>query len=191
MQLVLGSKSPRRKELLEQMGYSFEVRVQETDEHFPCDLDPEEVPLYIAKEKARALMPTLKTSEVLITSDTVVVLNKEIMGKPLDRTHAIEMLRNLSGKTHQVITSIYVCTDQQEWHDTIITEVTFATLSPETITHYVDHFQPYDKAGAYGIQEWIGLVGVEKINGSYTNVVGLPTTALSHLLKKINRSASK
>lgn len=190
MQLVLGSKSPRRKELLEQMGYSFEVRVQETDEHFPSDLEPEEVPLYIAKEKARALMHTLKTNEVLITSDTVVVLNTEIMGKPSDRAHAIEMLLNLSGNTHQVITSIYVYTDQQEWHDTIITEVTFSTLSPETITHYVDHFQPYDKAGAYGIQEWIGLVGVEKINGSYTNVVGLPTAALSHILKNIGCSAS-
>ena len=191
MQLVLGSQSPRRKELLEQMGYSFEVRVQETNEHFPSDLEPEKVPLYIAKEKAKALIHTLGTNEVLITSDTVVVLNSEIMGKPSDRAHAIEMLRNLSGTTHQVITSIYVCTHEQEWYDTIITEVTFSTLSPETITHYVDHFQPYDKAGAYGIQEWIGLVGVEKINGSYTNVVGLPTAALSHILKNIGCSASK
>ncbi len=185
MKLVLGSKSPRRKELLKNMGYTFEIRVQETDESYPPDLKMEEIPIHIARQKAAALKETLQPDETLLTSDTIVVLNDEVMGKPEDRNQAMEMLTKLSGKTHQVISGLCLWSGDRELVQSVTTHVTFRTLSQATIEHYIDTYKPYDKAGAYGIQEWIGLIGVEKIEGSYTNVVGLPTTELAVLLEEL------
>lgn len=186
MKIILGSKSPRRKQLLEASGYRFEVRTQDTDETYPPETPMEEIPVYIARQKAEALKETMQPGEVLITSDTIVVLNEEVMGKPTDREDAFRMLRALSGKTHQVITGIVIRSDQDEFVRNVTTRVTFRQLTEEMLAHYIDNFQPYDKAGAYGIQEWIGLVGVAKLEGSYTNVVGLPTCELNEMLEALH-----
>ena len=174
--IVLSSNSPRRKELLGELGIDFEVRVIEgIDETYPKELSVEEVPQYIAREKARVYI--VGKDEVLLTADTVVVLGNEIMGKPHDEADAMRMLRQLSGKTHQVITGVCLKTSDKQ--------VTFADVTDEEIKYYVDNFRPLDKAGAYGIQEWIGLAGVTGIKGSYFNVVGLPVHRVYAELKKL------
>ena len=182
--IVLSSNSPRRKELLGELGIDFEVRVIEgIDETYPKELSVEEVPQYIAREKARVYI--VGKDEVLLTADTVVVLGNEIMGKPHDEADAMRMLRQLRGKTHQVITGVCLKTSDKQVTFSDITDVSFAELTDEEIKFYVDNFRPLDKAGAYGIQEWIGLAGVTGIKGSYFNVVGLPVHRVYAELKKL------
>jgi len=182
--IVLSSNSPRRKELLGELGIDFEVRVIEgIDETYPKELSVEEVPQYIAREKARVYI--VGKDEVLLTADTVVVLGNEIMGKPHDEADAMRMLRQLSGKTHQVITGVCLTTNDKQVTFADVTDVSFADLTDEEIKYYVDNFRPLDKAGAYGIQEWIGLAGVTGIKGSYFNVVGLPVHRVYAELKKL------
>lgn len=182
--IVLSSNSPRRKELLGELGIDFEVRVIEgIDETYPKELSVEEVPQYIAREKARVYI--VGKDEMLLTADTVVVLGNEIMGKPYDEADAMRMLRQLSGKTHQVITGVCLTTNDKQVTFADVTDVSFADLTDEEIKFYVDNFRPLDKAGAYGIQEWIGLAGVTGIKGSYFNVVGLPVHRVYAELKKL------
>lgn len=175
--LILGSNSPRRKQFLTDLGLSFVVRASDIDEIYPSELQREEITDYIAKLKASSIVLS-HDKEILITSDTTVWNEGKSLGKPADRQEAIEMLQSLSGKMHEVITSICLKTTQKEHVFHAITEVHFNVLTTAEICYYIDTYKPYDKAGAYGIQEWIGLVGIKKINGSYTNIVGLPTTEL-------------
>lgn len=182
-QLVLGSKSPRRQELLAGMGFQFEIRTKDTDETFPTSLQPVDVPVFLAELKSDALVETLVEGEVLITSDTIVLLEGEILGKPTDATHATEMLRRLAGKSHDVVTGVCLRSAQKKHSFSVSTRVYFKPLSSEQINYYVANYKPFDKAGSYGIQEWIGYVGIDKIEGSYFNVVGLPTAELWDALK--------
>ncbi len=178
-EVVLGSGSPRRKELLEQMGLDFKVETRNTEEHYPTDLSPAETAVFLSRLKAQAFEHTFFSSgKLLITADTIVVLNGKIMGKPTGKGGAVSMLRELSGKYHEVISGIALRTISKEHSFYTVTKVFFKAPSDEEITYYVNHFQPFDKAGAYGIQEWIGHAAVEKIEGSYFNVVGLPTHQL-------------
>ncbi|WP_353102255.1 Maf family nucleotide pyrophosphatase [Myroides odoratus] len=175
--LVLGSNSPRRKQFLTDLGLTFVVRASDIEENYPPELQGAAITDFIAKLKADAIALT-HDKEILITSDTTVWSEGQSLGKPVDRQEAIAMLQRLSGKMHEVITSICLKTTQKEHVFHVVTAVHFKALSLEQIEYYIDQYQPYDKAGAYGIQEWIGLVGIERINGSYTNIVGLPTTEL-------------
>ncbi len=177
-QLVLGSKSPRRQELLVGMGFDFEVRTKDTDEDFPDYLSLEKVPVYLAELKAMALFDELEKGEVLITSDTIVLLENEILGKPNSPENAKEMLLKLSAKSHEVITGVHLKSLEKSHSFSVSTKVFFKPLTEEMIDFYVENYKPFDKAGAYGIQEWIGFVGVERIEGSYFNVVGLPVAEL-------------
>lgn len=182
MEIVLFSKSPRRQELLKLMGYSFRVQTKDVDESFPASLAPQEVAEYIAKNKAQAFDDELKPHELLITADTVVAIGSEILGKPSDAADAYRMLKTLSGTTHQVYTGVCLLHQHQLISFTDTTDVEIKELSDEEINYYIEHYKPYDKAGAYGIQEWFGLIAVKSIKGSYTNVMGLPTEKLySHL----------
>ena len=173
--LILASNSPRRKELLAGLGVPFEVRVlQDIDEHYPENLPVNEVARYIAKEKADAYRRIVAADELIITADTVVIVGDEILGKPMDEADAVRMLRLLSGRTHQVTTGVCLLTAEKERCFDVTTDVTFKTLTDEEIHYYVNRYRPFDKAGAYGIQEWIGYIGVTGLNGSYYNVMGLP-----------------
>lgn len=183
MKIVLGSASPRRAELLEKMGYSFEIRVADTDENFPESLASKEVAAFISKQKASALLPSLQSDELLICADTVVIVDNQILGKPENELAAKEMLRQLSGKKHEVMTGVTVASHQNEVTFSDTTFVEFMDLSEEEIEFYIHKYQPFDKAGSYGIQEWIGMIGIRSIQGSYTNVMGLPTHALYSVLK--------
>ena len=173
--LILASNSPRRKELLAGLGVPFEVRVlQDIDEHYPENLPVNEVARYIAKEKADAYRRIVAADELIITADTVVIVGDEILGKPVDEADAVRMLKLLSGRTHQVTTGVCLLTAEKERCFDVTTDVTFKTLTDEEIHYYVNRYRPFDKAGAYGIQEWIGYIGVTGLNGSYYNVMGLP-----------------
>lgn len=173
MKIILSSNSPRRKELLAGLGVDFEVRVlKDIDEQYPDDIPLNEVPLYIAKEKASAY--NIAQDELVVTADTVVIVENEILGKPKDRAEAYEMLRKISGKTHQVVTGVCLTTLDIQRSFTVTTDVEFKELSDDEIYYYIDKYRPFDKAGAYGIQEWIGYVGVLSLKGSYYNVMGLP-----------------
>lgn len=173
MKIILASNSPRRKELLNQLGLDFEVRVMKgIDESYPDNLPSKDVAGYIASKKSSAY--SIAPDEILITADTIVVVGQDILGKPHDREDACRMLREISGKTHHVITGVCIRTVAKQSRFSVSTDVRFKNLSDGEIDFYVDHFKPYDKAGAYGIQEWIGLVGVESISGSFYNVMGLP-----------------
>lgn len=177
--VVLGSASPRRKELLEKMGFEFEVKVKETDESYPASMPQEEVAEYIAVKKAHAFdFDELPENTLLVTADTIVLLNGRIFGKPADREEAVRMLYALSGQTHKVITGVCLRSRQKQENFSVQSEVTFRVLSLEEIEYYVDHLKPFDKAGAYGLQEWIGYVALEHIEGSFFNVMGLPTQRL-------------
>lgn len=173
--IVLGSGSPRRKELLAALGYSFEVRTKDTDESYPTTMSCEEVPTFLAKQKAIALLPQLQEDELLICADTVVILDNQILGKPANKEEATKMLNLLSGKTHKVITGVFISDSKQEEIFSETTEVTFNNLSENQIKYYIEKYEPFDKAGSYGIQEWIGFIGVASITGTYANVMGLPT----------------
>lgn len=181
--LILGSGSPRRKELLAGLGFEFEVRTKDTPENYPVTLDLKDVPEYLATLKAKALFEDLKDDEIVLCADTVVILNGKILGKPVDRTNAIEMISELSGKTHEVITGVFIGNETIRKTFADRTEVTFTKLTLAEIESYIDKYQPYDKAGSYGVQEWIGYAAVEKMNGSYTTVMGLPTHLVYRELK--------
>jgi septum formation protein len=183
--LILASNSPRRKELLAGLGVPFEVRVlQDIDEHYPENLPVNEVARYIAKEKADAYRRIVAADELIITADTVVIVGDEILGKPIDEADAVRMLKLLSGRTHQVTTGVCLLTAEKERCFDVTTDVTFKTLTDEEIHYYVNRYRPFDKAGAYGIQEWIGYIGVTGLNGSYYNVMGLPVQRIYQELTK-------
>jgi septum formation protein len=182
--LILASKSPRRRELLKAMGFEFEIRTKEVDESFPDTLSKEEVAIYLCEKKASAFAnDEIAEDEILITADTIVCLNGLILNKPGDRAHAIAMLEMLSGAKHEVITGVCLRSAGRMVSFFVSTDVYFKQLSSAEIEYYVDHYKPFDKAGAYGIQEWIGYTGIDKIEGSYFNVVGLPTAKLYAELK--------
>lgn len=184
--VILGSGSPRRKELLAMLDIDFEVRsAGDVDESYPADLPAEEVPLYLARKKSNAFLSGLRENELVITADTVVICDNNVLGKPGDSEEALRMLKMLSGRKHAVVTGITVATREIQISDTAITEVEFAPLSDETIREYIGRYRPLDKAGAYGIQEWIGAVAVKGINGSFYNVMGLPLHLLTTLLLRI------
>ena len=184
--IVLASNSPRRKELLSGLGIQYEVKtLPDIDESYPEGLDGMEIPAFIARSKADAYRSVMQPDELIITADTIVWLDGKVMGKPRDAEEAREMLRALSGQTHQVITGVCLTTPVYQKAFATMTDVTFATLSEEEIAYYVDCYSPMDKAGSYGIQEWIGFIGVESISGSYFNVMGLPIQRLYTELKKL------
>ncbi len=180
--IYLASKSPRRQELLGLMGLKFQLLLKEVDESYPEDLALTEVAGFISQQKANAF--TVPEYGLLITSDTVVILDGELLGKPEDADHAFLMLSKLNDKTHQVVTGVTLRDSAGSFTFSEETAVTFGKLSDDEIQFYIDNFHPFDKAGAYGIQDWIGMVGVKSIKGSYTNVMGLPT---ERLYKEINR----
>ncbi len=182
--ILLASKSPRRRELLSQLRIPFNViTIGGIDESFPDSIPAIEVPQYISEMKADAYHPMIKENDLVITADTMVICGDRIMGKPKDMTEAKEMLRFLSGKTHCVATGVTISTQNRRTSFTTVTDVTFADISDDEITYYVENFLPLDKAGAYGIQEWIGVVAVSGIKGSYYNVMGLPAHRLYQELK--------
>jgi len=180
--IILASGSPRRQQFFTDLDLDFEIRLKDIEEVYPEQLQGVEITNYLAQLKANAFEGELNDNELLITSDTIVWHNNKALGKPKDYQDAFGILRTLSNATHEVITS--VCFKSKTKTETLfeVTKVTFMALSDEAITYYLDHYKPFDKAGAYGIQEWIGLVGITKIEGSYTNVVGLPTEKVYHYL---------
>ena len=182
--IILASKSPRRQELLQLMGIDFKVVLRDVDESYPAGLSPSEIAVYIAEKKAKAFDEVID-NEIVITADTIVSLEGKILGKPDNEAHAFEILSDLSGKRHEVITAVSLLKNHKLTSFYEVSEVFFKVLSPEQIKYYVSTYSPMDKAGAYGIQEWIGLVAVEKIKGSYSNIVGLPTQRLYEELCKL------
>lgn len=182
--IVLASNSPRRKELLQRMGVNFKVRTLfGIDENYPDSLRGEDIVRYISRNKAQAYRSSMAPNELLITADTIVYVEGEVMGKPKTAEQAKEMLHKLSGKSHQVITGVTIVTADRTEDFGVTSQVKFAEITDEEINFYVDNYLPFDKAGAYGIQEWIGIVAVEEIKGSYFNVVGLPVQRLYQKLK--------
>ena len=183
--IILASNSPRRKELLGGLGLSFEVRTMKgIDESYPADLKGEDIPIYISGKKAEAYRDVMAEDEMIITADTIVYDNSQVLGKPKDREDAISMLRQLSGHAHDVITGVSIVTKEKTIQFASTSKVYFASLTDEEIEYYVDSYKPFDKAGSYGIQEWIGFVGVTRIEGSYFNVMGLPIQRLYTELKQ-------
>ena len=183
--ILLASKSPRRQQLLKETGVSFEV-IDDlvVDERYPSGLDKYSIPLYLAEKKADAYINMLSENNLLITADTIVYLEGKVIGKPENKTDARRILSDLSGKMHEVITGVCILTKRRKHSFYANTEVFFSILSQEEINYYIENFNTSDKAGAYGIQEWIGLVGVERINGSFYNVMGLPAHKLYHELNE-------
>ena len=181
---ILGSKSPRRQELLNSLGIEFEVRTEDTEEDFPEDLKKEEIPVYLAKSKAEPFFKQLNEYDLLITADTIVWLNGEVLGKPANKEEAVSMLRKLSGKKHEVISGVCLTSNTKNKAFYSISEVQFKELSSAEIDFYVSKFNPLDKAGAYGIQEWIGFIGITHIEGSFYNVMGLPIQKLYEEIQK-------
>lgn len=183
--IILASNSPRRKELLAGLDVDFEVRViKGIDESYPDSLPTTDIAEYISRKKANAYLHQLAADELLITADTIVVLGSEVMGKPHDETDACRMLRELSGQTHQVITGVTLATTVRQQSFSVVTDVTFKSFTDEEIDYYVSHYKPFDKAGAYGIQEWLGYIGVTALRGSYFNVMGLPVQRIYEALRQ-------
>ncbi len=178
--IILASASPRRQQFLKDLGLSYSLKLKSVEEVYPENLTPKEIAIYLAKLKAKAFEESLRPNDLLITGDTIVCLNKEVLGKPKDAAQAKEMLLNLSGKKHQVISSVCLKSNLKTVSFYDSTNVFFKELSLAEIDFYIENFSPFDKAGAYGIQEWIGKIGVEKIEGSYFTVMGMPV----HLLYK-------
>ena len=182
--IILASNSPRRKELLAGIDVPFEVRVlQGIDESYPATLPTKDIAEYISKKKAAAYRETMAADELVIPADTVVILGDEVMGKPKTDADACRMLRELSNRTHQVVTGVTLTTLDRQTSFSVVTDVTFKQLSDDEIDYYVSHYRPMDKAGAYGIQEWIGHIGVTGMSGSYFNVMGLPVQRIYEALK--------
>ncbi len=173
--LILASGSPRRQQFFKDLGLDFEVRLKPVEESYPLELNGVEITNFLAEKKAAAFEGELSTGDILVTSDTIVWYGGKALEKPVDPAQAMEMLKELSGKTHEVITSVCFKTSEKLRTVHAITRVTFSKLEEDEIQFYIDNYRPFDKAGAYGIQEWIGLIGVEHLEGSYFNVVGLPT----------------
>jgi septum formation protein len=173
--IILASGSPRRQQFFKELDTDFEIRLKDIEEIYPENLQGVEITNFLSKLKANAFEGEIAKNEILITSDTIVWFENKALGKPKDYEDAFQMLKSMSGKTHEVITSVCFKTIQKTETIFEVTKVTFNQLSDEAIRYYIDHYKPFDKAGAYGIQEWIGLIGIAKIEGSYTNVVGLPT----------------
>lgn len=180
--LVLGSASPRRKEMLSQMGFEFEIRFSKADETYNHDNSPEEVVKQLALQKSHDI-PLLSKNELLITADTIVVLNQEILGKPKNYTEAFKTIQKLSDNKHQVFTGVCLRSEMQTITDFAVTSVRFKPIAVDEIDYYIMNYQPYDKAGAYGIQEWLGFHKIQEIKGSYFNVVGLPCALISEMMK--------
>jgi len=181
---ILASKSPRRQQLLNLLGLDFRVAVKDTEENFPSGMPKEEIPVYLARLKAEPFLSELQASDLLITADTIVWQNGVVLGKPSGNEDAREMLMNLSGNEHQVISGVCLTSPQKQTAFYAVTNVQFKVLSKKEIDHYISEYKPFDKAGAYGIQEWIGLIGITNIEGSFYNVMGLP---IQKLYEKIIR----
>ncbi|MFI5130243.1 MAG: Maf family nucleotide pyrophosphatase [Chitinophagales bacterium] len=182
--IILASQSPRRKQLLEWAEIPFIVSVKETDEKFPPGLRPDEIAVYIARNKALAVQQSKSNDEIILAADTIVVLNDNIIGKPVHREEAISILIALSGERHKVITGVVIRQGEKEISFADVTDVEFHDLSLEQIEFYVDKYEPYDKAGAYAIQEWIGVTGIKSVNGDFYNVMGLPVSRVVRELKR-------
>ena len=183
--IILASGSPRRQQFLRDLQFDFEIRLKEVAEVYPDHLQGVEITNYLAQLKANAFEGTLEDQEVLLTSDTIVWFENKALGKPKDYEDAFAMLKAMTGKTHEVITSVCFKTNRKTETVFEVTKVTFKNLSDEVIHHYLENYKPFDKAGAYGIQEWIGLIGIAKIEGSYTNVVGMPTDVVFEYLTNL------
>ncbi|MGB8195085.1 MAG: Maf family nucleotide pyrophosphatase [Chitinophagaceae bacterium] len=181
--IVLASQSPRRKQLLEWAEVPFDVIVKETDEAFDAGMSITTVPVHIARNKALAVQPGLSQDRVILAADTIVVLNEQVIGKPVDRNDAVQILIALSGNMHEVITGVVIRKGEKEIAFSDVTQVYFHSLTKEEIEFYVDKYRPYDKAGAYAIQEWIGVVGIKSIKGDFYNVMGLPVSRVVRELK--------
>ncbi|HRC33573.1 MAG TPA: Maf family nucleotide pyrophosphatase [Bacteroidia bacterium] len=176
--IILGSQSPRRSELLHLLGINFEVKTQNAEEDFPSNIDAKDVPQFLAQKKAAAYINELNNNTLVITADTIVYLNGEIINKPTDRNDAINILQKLSNNRHTVYSGVCITSAHKTISFTVASNVYFKKLTFEEIEYYIDNFKPYDKAGAYGVQDWIGLVGIEKIDGSFHNIMGLPVKEL-------------
>lgn len=184
-QIILGSGSPRRQELLSGLGIEFKIQViPDVEEIYPDNLAADEIPLYLSRLKASAYDSIIESNQLIITADTVVICNNEVMGKPKDFDEAFYMLKKLSDRTHQVITGVTIKTSKLIKSFKVITEVEVSKLTDDEIKYYIETCHPYDKAGAYGIQEWIGYIGIKGINGSFYNVMGLPLQRLYEELKQ-------
>ena len=187
--IILASNSPRRRQLLEGLDIPFEVRVMPNiDEGYPDDTDVDNIAEYIAREKSSAYDNIVGDGEVVITADTIVVVDNVVLGKPHSREDAVDMLKTLSGCTHKVITGVCLLSKKERRSFSVTTKVTFKQLSDDEIAYYVDTYKPFDKAGAYGIQEWIGYIGVTRLEGSYFNVMGLPVQRIWDELARLNIS---
>jgi septum formation protein len=187
--IVLASQSPRRKQLLEWAEVDFDIMIRETDETWPEGLNIEEIPIHISREKALAVRSTdmFKRYEgniPVLAADTIVVLDDQVLGKPMDREHAIEMLKALSGRKHRVVTGVVIMNDEKEITFSDVTEVDFYPIAEEDLVYYVDKYEPFDKAGAYAIQEWIGVIGIRSLAGDFYNVMGLP---ISRVVQALHR----
>lgn len=189
--LILASSSPRRQQLMQEAGFEFEVRLREVPEVYPDTLPVEQVPEYLARLKASAFNGDLQEDELLITADTIVSIHGKVVGKPRDRQQAVAMLRELSGNKHTVISGLCLTTVREQKSCSVCTDVFFRELTEKEIVYYVDRYKPFDKAGAYGIQEWIGYVGIERIDGSFYNVMGLPVQILCRQLKEFGVEVCK
>jgi len=183
--IILASQSPRRKELLSGLGVAFTVEVPNVDEKYPSSLPPEEVPAFLAGIKADAFREKVGENEIVITADTIVIHEGQILEKPIDRKDAIQMLKKLSGSSHSVVTAVCIMTKDARNVFSDRSEVEFAALEDEEIAFYVDQYKPYDKAGAYGVQDWIGYIGIRRIEGSYFTVMGLPVHRVYEALKRL------
>ena len=184
--IILASKSPRRKQLLEWAEIPFDVMVKDTDEMYPATLSIEKVPVYIARNKALAVKEELSHDRLILAADTIVVLNGKVIGKPTSKDNAIEILSELSGQVHQVITGVVLLREDIETAFADITEVEFHQLTQQQIEFYVNKYKPYDKAGAYAIQEWIGVVGIKRVKGDFYNVMGLPVSRVVRALREFD-----
>lgn len=183
-EIILASKSPRRQQLLSDLGLSFSVEIIETPEIYPEDMDRYKIPAYLAEMKAGCFEANLQENKLIITADTIVWLEGKVLNKPENYSAGFEMLKSLSGKKHQVLTGVCILTKAKKKSFVVSTDVWFKELSDSEIHFYLENYKPYDKAGAYGIQEWIGYIGITRIEGSYFNVMGLPVSELYHELKK-------
>jgi septum formation protein len=184
--IILASASPRRKQLMQQAELIFEIKTCDTDESFPVEMDLYEVPIFIANNKAKAVKSKCDNNCIVIAADTVVICEHTIIGKPTSAENAIVILQQLSGKTHHVVTGVSIMQGNNTINFSDTTEVEFNTISLADITHYVNNYKPYDKAGAYAIQEWIGIIGIKKINGCFYNVMGLPVSKLINAIQKLD-----
>jgi septum formation protein len=182
--IVLASKSPRRQKLLADLGIDFVTEIHEVGEVFPEGLPMEEIPQYLARLKAEPFVGNMSDNDLVITSDTIVYVEGEVLGKPADYDEAVEMMYKLSGRRHEVVTGVCLTSKSKQVSFASVTDVFFKSLSQDEIDYYIAHYKPYDKAGAYGIQEWIGYIGIERIEGSYFNVMGLPVQHLYEELRK-------